>query len=305
MAAKNDDDCRDGYSCEPHTEFPDRRTCRPACTDNSQCSGGRVCNPAVGSCDVPFDPDEYGQSCSTTRGACAGGTCLTEFESGFPGSYCIYQGCFPTMDDASDGCPGNGVCVEDEDATFCLQGCSNEDDCRSGYECRPVDEENPDRGQGCFPACEQDRDCANDGSGGSPDFICNQGTGLCTYSFVEARLGAACTNIEDDCRGGRCLLESEEGFPGGTCVAIGCSLNDDVPGQACPEAGICVDDEQGDPSIGFCLSRCTTETSGVCREGYACESIGEGSEGACRPACTEDSCSEGRTCNETTSLCEA
>ncbi|MEM9067444.1 MAG: hypothetical protein AAGE52_03030 [Myxococcota bacterium] len=302
---ETDDDCRDGYSCEADDDFPDRMFCSPACEDDSACSGGRECNPALGTCDDPFDADELGDPCSTVMGACAGGTCFTEFASGFPGSYCTFTGCDATMPDADDGCPGDGVCVANGGDNVCIDGCEDDRDCRSpDYTCRQVDRDDPSKGLGCFPSCENDDACANDGTGMSPDFSCNPGTGLCTDPFEAARLGEPCED-GDDCPGGRCESEAGDGFPAGTCVALGCRLSGTGPEQACPAEGVCVDDEEGDPEIGICLVACDTEASGECRSGYGCVALGTGTEGACRPACESDTCTGGRTCNDSTGLCES
>jgi len=37
------DDCRDGYGCGAHADYPERLACEPACENNSQCTDGRVC----------------------------------------------------------------------------------------------------------------------------------------------------------------------------------------------------------------------------------------------------------------------
>ncbi len=298
-------DCRDGYTCGADNDFPDRSICRPGCTDDAQCTGGRVCNPALGTCDEPFNPDSYGMPCSTTRGACAGGTCFSEFATGFPGSFCTYAGCDASADDAGDGCPGDGVCLESDDGVnYCIPSCTDDGDCRTpDYSCRDVDPTDPSAGQGCLPSCANDAACANDGTGRSPDFSCNPGTGLCTYPFESARLGEPCEDIEE-CPGGACLDEATEGWPAGTCAAVGCRLSGTGPAQACPPGGVCVDDGEGDPEIGVCLTACSTEASGECRAGYACVALASSTDGACRPACEAGGCSGGRTCNTATGLCE-
>jgi len=300
-----DGECRDGYRCEPDDDYPDRMICVPGCDDDDQCTEpGLVCNPAVGICDVEFDADELGQPCSTRMGACSGGSCLTEFDSGWPGSVCVYAGCTPGPDD-EDGCPGDGVCLANDDGVdFCIQGCDDTDDCLDGYACEPMDPDDESAGMGCMPACENDGECANDGSGGAPDFSCNVGTGLCTYPFETELLGEPCEEGED-CPGGFCVTEDEDGWPAGACVGVGCRVTGEGPEQACPDTGVCVDDEAGDPEIGVCLVACTTEES-ICRPGYACVPFEVGEvDGACRPACDEDDCGTGLTCNDETGLCEA
>ncbi|NOY90195.1 MAG: hypothetical protein GXP55_03220 [Deltaproteobacteria bacterium] len=177
-------DCRGAYTCKASSEFPDRSFCQPACSSDSECSGGRVCNPALGTCDVAFDPTEYGQPCASVRGACQGGSCMSEFETGFPGSYCAYSGCDASAADDADGCPGTGVCIEAGGSTTCLAGCTSDSDCRApDYACRPIDSARPERGKACVPSCGSDAACSNDGTGGGPVFSCNPGTGLCRPAF--------------------------------------------------------------------------------------------------------------------------
>lgn len=296
-------DCREGYDCLDDDDFPGRLTCQPACTSDDVCSGGRVCNEGFGICDVPFDIDDLGTACSTT-GNCGGGGCLTEFASGFPGSYCVFVGCDPSQPDETDGCPGDGVCFDGEDFDLCFDGCEEDSDCPRSpdYSCEDIDPDDPSAGKGCVPSCMNDDACANDGTDGAPDFSCNPGTGLCTFPFDADLQGEPCEE-EDDCPGGECLTEAEAGYPAGTCVALGCRLSGTGPEQLCPPTGVCVDDGEDDPEIGQCLTSCTTDSSG-CRPGYACVALGAGTDGACRPACESDSCTGGRTCNDTTGLCE-
>jgi hypothetical protein len=272
-----DGDCRPGYACRAPRAYPDRRICQPACTADAQCTGGRVCNPALGTCDVPFDPGQLGRSCSRRTGGCDGGTCLTEFETGFPGAYCAYIGCTVGMDST---CPTGGVCAPGAGgANLCLDGCATDSECRDGYRCRPVRSEDPTSSRACLPACSSDRQCAND------TFVCNPGTGLCTEPFVAANLGAPCEGA-GDCPGGICRTEAD-GWPAGACTYPGCRLAGEGPSARCPDGGVCVDDGVGDPAIGHCVKACVVGGSDGCRRGYACVALVDGgTDGACLPAMT-------------------
>ena len=274
---ETDGDCRAGYACTSPDGAPDRSVCLPA-----------------------FDPANLGQVCSgdPPRGACTGGECLSEFQTGFPDSYCVQVGCDPEA--ADPGCEGDGVCVLAADGMtgLCLDGCVADSDCRAGYDCRPSDSSDPTSATACMPGCDDASVCGNDG------FECNPGTGLCTEPFPEARLGEPCASGED-CPGGRCLAEDDEGWPSGTCSFPGCRLSGTGPEASCPSGGVCVDDKAGDPALGVCVDGCTVTTD--CRPGYACVPSDETdptSALACQPACTDGDCGPGRTCSAATGLCE-
>jgi len=294
----SDADCRDGYECSESSAHPGREVCTPGCTDDAQCSDARVCNPAVGYCDIPFDGTDLGQECSTVEGVCGGGTCLTEFESGFPFSYCAYFGCDPEAAPAASGCPAGGVCAPTADGTgVCGLGCSASTDCtRDGYDCLPSDAEDPTSATACLPACTLDASCAN------PGFECNEGTGRCRPPFDPASLGERCELVEE-CEGGRCLDEPSEGWPSGTCAFPGCRLSGTGPAEMCPSGSVCADDGRGDSEIGHCLEACSTMTSS-CRPGYTCVVSAPATDGYCGPSCTSDTeCTGGRTCDGASGLC--
>ncbi|MEO0322072.1 MAG: hypothetical protein AAF447_03875 [Myxococcota bacterium] len=289
-----DADCRDGYAC---VEAASGNVCQPACEGDTVCSGGRACNPALGTCAAPFDAGRYDVPCSAGRGGCDGGTCFSEGASGFPDSACVYTGCDASAADGDDGCPGDGVCVDDGGLGFCVAGCDDASECRSGYACRTPDGDAAS-GTGCLPGCASDAVCVNDG------FACNSGTGLCTVPFADAAFGEPCDD-GGECPGGRCFTELGDGWPAGTCASLGCRLSGDGPESACPAGGVCVDDGVGDPAIGLCLTACASGASGTCRAGYGCEAVegGADGEGACRPACTETDCSTGTACDVASGFC--
>lgn len=164
-ACTDDGDCRDDYACRDGA-------CSPSCTADTECSGERVCNRANGLCEEPFDPRDYGRSCANEDDVCEGGTCLFEFETGYPGSYCILEGCTPGVEDT---CPGSGVCVPDgEGGGDCHLACSPDGTCaRAGYACQAVGATAPDGATACLPGCTSNDDCANRG------FVCDEDTGLC------------------------------------------------------------------------------------------------------------------------------
>lgn len=297
-----DTDCRDGYRCVADDAYPTRKYCSAGCRTSEDCTvTGFVCNAIAGTCAPPFDASELGSMCSMAFDACAGGECLREGTTGFPRSYCTYIGCTPG-DDATDGCPGTGVCVSNRtgSATFCLEACETSADCRAEYACAPSDPSNAESARACVPACEADTDCQYAMRRG---FVCNNGTGLCQTPFDSDVLMMPCTS-GDVCTGGTCMTEAFDGFPGGACVATGCRLSGEGGSEACPGTTVCVPGNQRDPSLGICMASCSTSAPLPCRTGYACEALVEGeTAGVCKPACTEGSCSDGRVCEAETGLC--
>lgn len=144
-----DADCRTGYRC----------------ADNAALAGTKYCAPILAASDI-------GQPCSGMAGvACAGGNCLREIDTGYPGSYCAQNGCTPGA--TGTGCPGDTLCVVDGTTNRCLDTCAAEADCRDGYACTPVDATEPTSPMYCKPACTLDAQCVNAGA------TCNLVTGLC------------------------------------------------------------------------------------------------------------------------------
>jgi len=285
------DDCRAAYACRADATYPDRSTCQAACASDSDCSGGRTCNPAAGTCSAPFDATQLGTVCAMMFRACAGGTCFTE-ANGYPGSSCVYQGCGPSVDDASDGCPGNGVCANDGRRDICYPLCASDSECRPGYACLP----GAGGATACQPACTDDAQCTTTGYG------CNLATGQCQIAFDTARLGEPCVS-GGDCPGGECLDEASTGWPARACFPSGCRLSGRGPDSPCASGSVCTDDGDANPELGVCAPACAS--SGVCRPGYDCLAASSGSsDTVCRPACSADTdCAGGRTC-QASGLCE-
>jgi hypothetical protein len=165
-----DADCRTEYACREASGFPGRTYCAPGCASDAECTvAGFVCNPGAGTCAVPFDPADLGDACSF-RTPCEGGTCLREFDSGYPGGFCAYVGCEVGV---SGSCPGDGVCAPRGTRNICLSGCAADSDCRDGYACRPSVAGDPASVTVCTPACTTDDQCPGRGT------ECDTTTGLC------------------------------------------------------------------------------------------------------------------------------
>lgn len=85
--------------------------------------------------------------------------------------------------------------------------------------------------------------------------------------------GAAC-DTSADCAGDQCFTEQQQ-FPDGYCSTTGCTSDDDCVAGDGHEA-TCVQSGQGN----FCMRSCSTHDD--CRDGYACQALGEG-EALCIP----------------------
>ena len=93
-----------------------------------------------------------GEPCTANKD-CESGVCLMELWMGFPGGICTSL-CSPEKD---CGVPGMACAPNiEEDAYFCLPGCTNNDDCRQGYSCV----ERTENTSYCWPTCRSADDCA-------------------------------------------------------------------------------------------------------------------------------------------------
>ncbi len=141
-------DCGAAYACTTDGY------CRPNCQSDDQCGRGRSCSPE-GTCVAgSAQPGEVGATCSgdTECTAGTGPSCATQAD-GWPGGTCV-SSC-ADVDGGADACPEGGACIVFDaatDASFCMQGCGSNFDCRPDYYCQHV-------GSGvafCMPRCNAD-----------------------------------------------------------------------------------------------------------------------------------------------------
>lgn len=297
------DQCPAGNGCSPAgSGLPP--ICLPGCEDDTDCPDGRLCEVGGGGfgSGACIDPNvEIGAACVEREQCGPNSVCFAERFYEWPAGSCVGLGCDHR---ANTGCPGDAVCVEATDGSgLCIDGCEEDGDCRDPYACRPVDRDEPEGPKACLPACTSNDQCTWT-TGDGTAHVCNAGTGYCTRPFNPAELGNTCApNDRRSCGGGRCMTEAGSGWPSTMCVYPGCSLSGATPSATCPTDSVCTDDGAGDPDLGVCVPSCTVDAS-TCRAGYACAALSEGStEGACRPACTETTCTGGRTCDTETGLC--
>jgi hypothetical protein len=214
------DDCHSGY----------------VCTDANE-DGTPECWPGgTGSATS-------GQPCEGVW-ECAGGDrarCIERPDADFPGGYCTLVGC--TMGGTGAmGCPTGTRCsiASGETTGICLDACSGDGDCRTGYLC--FDSSDVDTMNECLPAAT--------------------GTGA---------VGTAC-RWREDCAGeefGFCALfgneeDPSDDQPGGYCVQT-------CEARSCPSGATCL----GATGSRVCLDACATTPD--CRTpDYTCQPDGVG-----------------------------
>jgi hypothetical protein len=109
--------------------------------------------------------------------------------------------------------------------------------------------------------------------------------------------GASCLS-DQDCTGGYCINEPNNGYPSGYCTEI-CTLAVDtcVYGGACLDVGIGM-------GLGACFDTCTTQAMD-CRDAYACATIAANTS-ICLPDCMSDAqCPVVGACDVMSGFCQA
>lgn len=284
---------RAGYGCSQGIMFGGG--CYGGCFDATDCGAGLMCDQmggqlGSGACYTPGAT--IGVPCTQDTQCPSGAQCQPEDGGGWPGGACIAGGCNVMT---NTGCDGDAQCIQLQPAFgpptgFCIDGCTNNADCRVGYACTPS-AVNPDRHY-CAPQCTTSAQCA------TPGHVCNVGLGTCDVPFTGA-LGSTCMRFDPTtCAGGTCLSERSSGFPNAYCSYAGCSAT-----EACPSSGVCL---QRPGNTGICLRGCIVD--GDCTAGYACRPVDPAdstSARACVPACTAATgCTRmGNVCNAGTGLC--
>ena len=138
QVCSSDSDCGSGALCVDQGGGTLR--CMDSCSNNDECRFGYTCvaEGSGGVCDVDEGNDsvrnpsgsEDGSTC-TDDISCAGGSCLTG--SAYPDGYCSTRDCDVV------GCGTNSTCVTLDRDAFCLQNCTDSDDCREGYRCTSLE----------------------------------------------------------------------------------------------------------------------------------------------------------------------
>lgn len=128
----NSSDCRNGYTCVGFSGL--EPFCYPDCNTNAECVDTSTCNVESGLCHGPQSLTALGGPCVDPED-CESGFCFDESGMGAPGGICT-----SLCRLSAPVCPGDGVCVDifttTADSGFCLDGCAQQSDCRTGYTCQ-------------------------------------------------------------------------------------------------------------------------------------------------------------------------
>jgi hypothetical protein len=132
-------DCVDDRSCplpgDICVEDRGNRFCAPACASTLSCRVGQLCRGDEDSkaClpALPVDGFPDGEPCDSDD-ECTGGTCFPDPE--WPSGYCTTEGCQFGSDCARQGDLDNW-CQLTRDDQYCVRGCEEDLDCRTGYTC--------------------------------------------------------------------------------------------------------------------------------------------------------------------------
>jgi hypothetical protein len=220
-----------------------------ACGAGQSCING-VCGVNVGS---PCGTD---QDCGNLFDAAICKTATTISGAPYPGGYCTTKSC--------NNCPSGSLCAGlgcyGEGDRVCLQTCSANSDCRSGYSCLILN--------GRLQA------------------------GVCWLSSLPS-----CTPVPPNLIGNACAADSDcryqaadGGFTDSVCVNNQAYVNgyctsacDVEGGPHCGTNSLCVPLTSGS----FCFFQCTKPLQGQaeCRTGYVCEGTSGASRGFCYPDC--------------------
>ena len=237
-----------------------------------------------------ISPPPTGCRQSSDCGGDPSAMCLTTF----PGGLCTHR----CMIDAN--CGGGSVCLQN----LCFPGCTPEGlECsRFGGDCTQFDAMNPER-RACVPGCfESDRLPPGTPACAAP-LVCNPWVGSCgdraSVPPPGIENGGPCMS-DSQCRGGRCLPESDDpararGVLGGYCLSYGRRPSDGdydpglpIPQSNCPSgSGVLPFENTLEGDRTFCLRTCRLDGN-ECRPGYFCTPLGDpgmpfATNGACLP----------------------
>ncbi len=280
--------------------------CDPVVGACGNCTASQYCDASIGACvDIAAgtpNAGEIGSGCASTADCTRSGS----------DAFCIVDGgLFGEMPRGScsancdvSGCPSGSGCV-DVGLQLCLDICLTNADCREGYSC--VRLSNEDSRSYCFPSNKSGSACTG------PD--CSPAGGSC--------------NEDTDCASG---LQCARNLPGGYCQSSSCGQGNtfnnslkawclvtdpcagstialagcDISLQNCRSGYACLtaDPNRTDGNSGFCYLRNCEEDTDCNVAGTSCTNVCDTARGICDARCTSDlDCDGGRACDTTTGRC--
>jgi hypothetical protein len=232
----------------------------------------------------PHEP-KVGGDCYVDSDCPTGGTCFPPTD-GFPGGYCVIDGCTATS------CPAGATCASFNDGVDrCIAFCGADAECRvdEGYTCQEGTCWMLDGAVPVGGSCSADTDCYGGADAycyggvgfvggycltiGCPGGACPEGSKCVTELFTSGEDGCLPSCAADwDCREGYVCVHNADSKWDGTC-SPGCATDADCPGDF-----VCRDDGEG--SL-VCLAAppwCDAQhPQGDCNAGEVCQ------DGACTP----------------------
>jgi hypothetical protein len=151
--------------------------CGNRCASGSSCVGGV--------CTAPMSVAPVGAACARTADCQAGWTCQAD-ALGWPGGYCLRDGCTRDAE-----CGAGGVCLVGTVRSACFARCTSSAQCRSGYACVQVGAASS---RLCFPSCVPNVPVV------CGEYACDTRTELCTggcTSSAQCSLNSVC--LSGDC----------------------------------------------------------------------------------------------------------
>jgi Cys-rich repeat protein len=267
-----------------------------SCLTSFNCEAGFICDTATKTCvpeggDVVGGDDAGGEEGDTSESPCTETGCddgqvcnetTGECETPIPGEGAT---CSPCGGD--DDCQGGGQCTPLGGSLYCLDECTKNGDCQTGYKCVAI----PASGTLCIPSggtCE--KTCIQEGCPSGK--VCEFSTGDCVQPLLACD---SCTKDDQCGPDARCVL-----FTAGDrrCMPT-------CKGGNCPDASNCTEKD----GVDVCLPAGTSCCYGdQCGAGSECDNCAADTpycfQGACVECLNSTHC-PGSTCNVATKTCEA
>jgi hypothetical protein len=300
-------DCGTGAEC---VTGAGGKFCLASCTADSDCrvDEGYICQAGVldatGMVCVAGTTGTAGTNpgddCAQDSDCPRAGVCLLE-SAGFPSGYCV-TGCDPQT---ANACGDGYTCVSPAGGNaFCVQACSGNTDCKSGYACAGGFVGLPTDGTVCAPG-KANR--VINGSACASHGDCTAGAGFCRLDAPGGACSETCNPTSAAANlcgtGGVCAGVSPTDPTAGICLA-GCTPNVGtecavVLGAPLPSGGVCLEFTTGADVGGACAATADCQLGGLCLAESSSGLAGGYCSDQCSPGSSTDPCGTGQICLST------